>query len=48
MIASGSCPAVPHIKGGENCLNSDDIFSMEKLPKSLIVLGGGYIGIEIS
>lgn len=30
------------------CLSSDDIFDLDVLPKSMIVLGGGYIGIEIS
>lgn len=46
MIASGSYPAVPGFPGGELCMNSDDIFQMEELPESMIVLGGGYIAIE--
>ena len=48
MIASGSLPTVPAFPGGEHCWSSDDIFSMEELPKSVIVLGGGYIGVEMS
>lgn len=27
---------------------SDDIFKMEELPESILVVGGGYIGIEIA
>jgi glutathione reductase (NADPH) len=48
MIASGSYPAIAQIKGGEYCINSDHIFTMEELPKSMIVLGGGYIAIEMA
>lgn len=27
---------------------SDDIFAMEELPKSMVVIGGGYIAIELA
>lgn len=29
-------------------LNSTDVFSVTKVPKNLIVIGGGYIGVEMS
>jgi glutathione reductase (NADPH) len=29
-------------------MNSDDVFAMEKLPESIIVLGGGYIAVEMA
>lgn len=29
-------------------MNSDDFFTMEELPESMIVLGGGYIGVELA
>ena len=48
MIASGSTPSKPNFPGAEHCWSSDDIFTMEELPKSMIVIGGGYIGIEMS
>ena len=48
MIASGSTPALPAFPGGEHCWSSDDIFTMEELPKSIVVIGGGYIGVEMS
>jgi len=47
IIASGSLPTVPSFPGGEHCWSSDNIFSMEELPKSIVVLGGGYIGVEM-
>jgi glutathione reductase (NADPH) len=48
LIASGSYPRDPPFEGGEHCWSSDDIFTMETLPKSMIVLGGGYIAIEMA
>ena len=48
LIASGSTPAAPDMPGIELCMNSDDVFTMEELPKSMVVLGGGYIGIEMA
>ena len=48
MIASGSVPQSPPFPGGEHCWTSDDIFSIEELPKSIIVLGAGYIGVEMA
>jgi Pyruvate/2-oxoglutarate dehydrogenase complex, dihydrolipoamide dehydrogenase (E3) component, and related enzymes len=32
---------------GKNVITSDEILSLEKLPKSLVVIGGGVIGSEI-
>lgn len=48
LIASGSKPRTPQFEGAEHCWTSDDIFNIEKLPKSVTVLGGGYIGVEMS
>jgi glutathione reductase (NADPH) len=48
MIASGSYPTDDMFPGNDLCWNSDDIFTMEELPKTIIVLGGGYIGIEMA
>ena len=48
LIASGSYPRTPPFEGGELCMNSDDVFTMTELPKSMIVLGGGYIATEMA
>ena len=29
-------------------MNSDDMFTLEKLPESMVVLGGGYIAVEMA
>jgi pyruvate/2-oxoglutarate dehydrogenase complex dihydrolipoamide dehydrogenase (E3) component len=50
VIATGSSPAVAPIDGLNKTpyLTNRDIFSLEKLPKSLIILGAGPIGIEMA
>ena len=50
IISSGSHPMVPSIAGLKdiNCLTNENVFDLEVLPKSLAVLGGGPIGMELS
>ncbi|MCP4108853.1 MAG: FAD-dependent oxidoreductase [Desulfobacteraceae bacterium] len=50
VVATGSSPAVPSVEGLEKTpyLTNRDIFSLDHLPESLIVLGGGPIGIEMA
>ncbi len=50
IIATGSSPAVPPIPGSNlpNVLTSTEILSLEKLPASLVVIGGGVIGVEFA
>ena len=48
FIASGARPGIPGIKGIENVdyLTSDTVLELETPPKSIIITGGGYIGVE--
>jgi dihydrolipoamide dehydrogenase len=48
IIATGSRPrTLPGLDiDGEKVLTSDEALQMEKLPKSIIIIGGGVIGIE--
>ena len=48
VIATGSIEAIIPIKGYENCLTSTDILDLDTLPKSLTIIGGGVIGVEIA
>lgn len=48
VIATGSVPAVLPIPGADLCVNSDAMLSLEKLPESLVVIGGGVIGMEFA
>lgn len=49
IIATGSRPLIPPIEGLNDVpyLTNNTFFDMEKLPSSLLVLGGGPIGIEL-
>ncbi len=50
VIATGSAPidvkAWPH--DGEFIINSDDAVQMKKIPKTMLVIGGGVIGLEFA
>ena len=50
LIATGSSPVVPPIPGLQDIdyLTNKDIFSLETLPQTLLVLGAGPIGIEMA
>ena len=50
VISTGSVPtSLPGIKIDEkNIVSSTGALSFEKVPKDLIVIGGGYIGLELS
>jgi pyruvate/2-oxoglutarate dehydrogenase complex dihydrolipoamide dehydrogenase (E3) component len=49
-ICTGSSPAVPPIEGLDRTpyITNREMFSLEKLPGSMIILGGGPIGIEMA
>jgi dihydrolipoamide dehydrogenase len=48
FIVSGARPGVPQIKGIKDVdyLTSDTVLELETPPKSIIIIGGGYIGVE--
>ena len=48
LVATGGEPTLPDIPGIEHAIRSDDVFYLERLPKRLIVVGGGYIAVELA
>jgi pyruvate/2-oxoglutarate dehydrogenase complex dihydrolipoamide dehydrogenase (E3) component len=50
VIATGSSVFIPPIKGLDQVsyLTNEDMFSLPVLPKSMIVLGGGAVGVEMA
>ena len=47
VIAVGTKPAAPPVAvDGETVIDSDGILTLKKLPKSLLVIGAGVIGVE--
>jgi len=50
LVCTGSRPAAPTVEGLDEIgyLTSENIFELERAPRSLIVIGGGPIGIEMA
>jgi len=50
IIATGSRPAIPAIAGIDSVpyLTSTTALELEALPQSMLVVGGGYIGVELA
>ena len=50
LIATGSKPATPPIPGADSAsvIDSTGILQLDTLPKSLVVIGGGVIGLEFA
>ncbi|MEM0097857.1 MAG: mercury(II) reductase [Conexivisphaerales archaeon] len=49
LIATGSSPSVPEIDGlkGAGFITSDTMWSLKKLPQSIVIIGSGAIGLEL-
>ena len=48
LLAPGSIVALPPIPGVELCLTSDTILHLDRVPSSLVVIGGGVVGMEFA
>ena len=48
LIATGGRPFIPPIPGAELGITSDQVFHLEKQPKKIAIMGGGYIAVEFA
>lgn len=48
LIATGGWPYVPDIPGREHAITSNEAFFLERAPRRVIVVGGGYIAVEFA
>lgn len=48
LIAVGSWPTVPEFPGSEHAVTSNEIFFLPTLPRRVVIVGGGYIGVEFA
>jgi glutathione reductase (NADPH) len=48
LIATGGAPRRPSIPGAEKMILSDDLFTRPEMPRRLLVVGGGYVGVEFA
>lgn len=48
LIATGGRPILPGLPGDDLGITSNDIFHLERLPDSVLIVGGGYIACEFA
>jgi glutathione reductase (NADPH) len=48
LIATGARPLMPDIEGIEHAISSNEVFHLERLPKRIVIAGGGYIANEFA
>lgn len=48
LVAVGARPSLPNIEGVEHILTSNEVFHLERLPKRVVIAGGGYIANEFA
>lgn len=49
IVATGSAPALPaSIEGAANALTSDGLLELRELPASMVIVGGGVVGLEFA
>lgn len=48
LVATGGWPFVPHFPGSDLAITSNEMFHLDELPKSLLIVGGGFIACEFA
>ena len=48
LIAVGTKPRKLPFNAQKQIITSDDAFDLKKLPKKILILGGGYIAVEFA
>src|SRR5699024_5817990 len=50
IVATGSKPALPPVDGLNDVSyhTTDTIFDLDQIPSSLVIIGGGVIGVELA
>jgi len=47
LIATGGAPTVPDVPGAELGITSDGFFELEACPRRVVIVGSGYISVEL-
>lgn len=47
-LATGGHPIYPDIEGAEHGIDSDGFFALKEQPQTAVVVGAGYIGVELA
>jgi len=48
LISTGARPQMPEVEGIEHAISSNEVFHLDRLPKRIVIVGGGYIANEFA
>ena len=48
LVATGGRPFIPDLPGAETGITSNEVFNLDRLPKKILIVGGGYIACEFA
>jgi glutathione reductase (NADPH) len=48
LLAVGGRPWVPEFPGSEHIISSNEMFFLDRLPRRIVIVGGGYIAVEFA
>jgi glutathione reductase (NADPH) len=48
LISTGAWPSMPDLPGIKHAISSNEAFHLDKLPKRVTIVGGGYIAVEFA
>ena len=48
LVATGGWPYIPEFPGSDLAISSNEMFFLDELPKTAVVVGGGYIAVEFA
>jgi glutathione reductase (NADPH) len=48
LVAAGAAPVLPEIPGAEHAITSDGFFELRERPDRVVIVGGGYIAVELA
>jgi glutathione reductase (NADPH) len=48
LVATGGWPVLPQFPGVDHAISSNEVFHLGALPRRVLIVGGGYIGVEFA
>ena len=48
LVATGGRPVIPEMPGSQLGITSNEVFLLDEMPKSILIIGGGYIASEFA
>lgn len=48
LVSVGGWPLIPNVQGREHVITSNEALDLSELPRSILIVGGGYIALEFA